>query len=66
MTGRVEVSGPVGSADPEYSIRGPENSARVYVSAFNQRGRWKLNAVIVDVDDGSQTINVLRPAEEER
>ena len=60
ITGSIEVSGSSGSADLSIPIKGPLNTATVYVTAAKRAGKWKLEMAVADVEGRENRINLVR------
>ncbi|WP_194756566.1 cytochrome c oxidase assembly factor Coa1 family protein [Aliidiomarina indica] len=59
--GNISTSGPDGNANLEYTVSGPQSSAKVYVNATRTLGEWRLNAVVVVPEGTNQRIIVAGP-----
>lgn len=56
--GSVQISGPTGKADISFSVEGPKGSGTVYIDAFMDMGRWKLNRMELEVEKTGKRIDL--------
>lgn len=57
--GSVQMSGPTGKADISFSVEGPKGSGTVYIDAFMDMGRWKLNRMELEVEKTGRRIDLI-------
>ena len=58
VMGSIKIEGGSGSANINYSIKGPKGSAQVYLEATKQFGTWTINNLVV-VSDQDPTKRVI-------
>ena len=56
--GNIEISGASGSAEIGYSVSGPSLEGTVYVEATRRRGKWTIEALIVEIDATGQRLDL--------
>ncbi len=49
-SGKIETSGPTGSADLQFSVEGPKGKGTVYLHATKDLGRWKINRMELQIE----------------
>ncbi len=54
LKGKIEVSGPSGTAHISYPVKGPTGKATIYVDASKVAGRWKYESIIAELDGGTR------------
>ncbi|CAN5132266.1 cytochrome c oxidase assembly factor Coa1 family protein [soil metagenome] len=56
--GRMETSGPTGTANIQYSISGPKGKGTVYVEAVKDMGAWQIQRLVVEDDKTGKRIGI--------
>jgi hypothetical protein len=59
MSGSIETTGPTGNADVALPLKGPEGKGTLYIVAYREAGEWIYQRLEVEVDGGSERINLL-------
>jgi hypothetical protein len=55
-SGRIETSGPAGSADLQFSVEGPKGKGVAFLHATKSLGAWHINRIEVQVEGRNRRI----------
>ncbi|MDN7124563.1 cytochrome c oxidase assembly factor Coa1 family protein [Pseudidiomarina terrestris] len=61
VLGNVNISGPGGNAELQYSISGPKGEGTVFAYAIRDTGEWQLQRVVVDIDGAHERLQIIAP-----
>lgn len=56
--GSIQVAGPSGSAKLSFGLDGPKGKGTVYVEASRDMGQWKLERLVLQLDESGRRIDV--------
>jgi hypothetical protein len=59
VTGNIQISGPDGEANLQYSVEGPKAEGQVYVYALKHAGLWELQELVIETP--GKRIAVIEP-----
>lgn len=57
-TGSVQLSGPDGRANLQFSVEGPNGKGTAYVEATKKLGRWQIERMAFDDDSSGRRIDI--------
>lgn len=60
-TGSIQVSGPDGRANLQFSVEGPKGKGTAYVEAVKQLGRWQIDRMVMDDESSGRRIDLTPP-----
>ena len=63
VSGSINVSGPSGEAKLSIPLKGRLHKGTVYVEATKSLGLWNYQALVVEIEDTQQRIDLLHPPE---
>ena len=58
-TGSIQVSGPDGSANLQFSVEGPNGKGTAYVEAVKQLGQWRIERMAMDEESSGRRIDLI-------
>lgn len=59
VSGSINTTGPTGNADISIPLKGPKGKGTLYIVAYREAGEWTYQRLEVEVDGGSERINLL-------
>ncbi|MFZ5891647.1 MAG: cytochrome c oxidase assembly factor Coa1 family protein [Myxococcota bacterium] len=62
VQGSINTTGPSGSADISFSVRGPKAKGTLYTQAQKDAGRWHIERMELEVDGSPRRIPLVEPA----
>jgi hypothetical protein len=61
VTGGISATGPAGSADISYSVKGPRAKGTLYTQATKTMGRWHIDAMELEVYGKAARVRLVPP-----
>jgi hypothetical protein len=59
VQGNISTQGPSGEANLAIPVKGPNGAATIYVEAIRSAGLWNYETLVVRIDGGDQSVDLL-------